>query len=140
VTFGLFFGRVANFVNGELWGRPTDLPWGVAFCNEDIFDRYGACPAALHPSQLYEAALEGVLLFILLRVLTHGLTSLTRPGLTGGAFIAGYGIARIAVEFVREPDQQLGYLAGGLTMGMLLSIPMVVVGVAAMILARPKTA
>jgi phosphatidylglycerol:prolipoprotein diacylglycerol transferase len=127
VTFGLFFGRLANFINGELWGRPTELPWGVVFPNGG--------PLPRHPSQLYEAALEGVLPFIVLRILTHGFKSLRRPGLTGGVFIAGYGLGRIAIEFVREPDVQLGYLAGSLTMGMLLSIPMVLVGIAAIAIA-----
>jgi phosphatidylglycerol:prolipoprotein diacylglycerol transferase len=127
VTFGLFFGRLANFINSELWGKPTDVPWGMVFPNGG--------PLPRHPSQLYEAALEGVLLFIVLRILTHAFKSLRRPGLTGGTFIAGYGIARIVVEFVREPDAQLGYLAGPLTMGMLLSIPMVLIGVAAIIVA-----
>jgi phosphatidylglycerol:prolipoprotein diacylglycerol transferase len=137
VTFGLFFGRIANFINGELWGRPTDVAWGVVFCNDSIEAAHGGfCPAGMlprHPSQLYEAALEGVLLFIALRILTHWLGSLARPGLTGGAFIAGYGIARIAVEFFREPDAQLGFIAGFLTMGMVLSVPMVLVGLAAML-------
>ena len=105
VTFGLFFGRIANFINGELWGRPTDVPWAIVFPNGG--------PLPRHPSQLYEAALEGIVLFVVLRILTHRFLSLTRPGLTGGAFIAGYGLARIAVEFVREPDAQLGFLAGG---------------------------
>ncbi len=133
VTFGLFFGRIANFINGELWGRPTDLPWGI------VFPSGGPLPR--HPSQLYEAGLEGLLLFVVLRILTHGFTSLRRPGLTGGAFICGYGLTRIAIEFVREPDVQLGYLAGPLTMGMLLSTPMVLIGLAAMALAlrRPAT-
>ncbi len=131
VTFGLFFGRIANFINGELWGRTTDLPWGMVFPN--------AGPLPRHPSQLYEAALEGVVLFVVLRILTHRFLSLTRPGLTGGAFVAGYGLARIAVEFVREPDAQLGFFAGGLTMGMMLSVPMVIIGVAAMLLARPRS-
>jgi len=139
VTFGLFFGRLANFINGELWGRVTDVPWGVVFCNETIMATHGGdCPAgplARHPSQLYEAVLEGIVLFIVLRILTHSFESLRRPGMTGGAFIAGYGIARILVEFVREPDTQLGYLAGPMTMGMLLSIPMVLIGVAAILLA-----
>jgi phosphatidylglycerol:prolipoprotein diacylglycerol transferase len=137
VTFGLFLGRLANFINGELWGRTTDVPWGMVFCNETIAEANGGvCPAGLvprHPSQLYEAALEGLLLFVVLRILTHRLGSLARPGLTGGAFVAGYGAARIVVEFFREPDPQLGYIAGGfLTMGMTLSIPMVLVGLAAM--------
>jgi phosphatidylglycerol:prolipoprotein diacylglycerol transferase len=134
VTFGLFFGRLANFINGELWGRVTDVPWGVVFCNEAILATHGACPAGTlprHPSQLYEAALEGVALFVALRILTHSFGSLRYPGLTGGTFIAGYGIARILVELVREPDAQLGYLAGPLTMGMLLSLPMVVIGITA---------
>jgi len=144
VTFGLFFGRLANFVNGELWGRTTDAPWGVVFCNDFIRDRYqGICPAGelpRHPSQLYEAALEGLLLFVVLRILTHRFQSLTRPGLTGGVFIAGYGIARILVEQVREPDEQLGFLAGGLTMGMMLSIPMVLVGIIAIVMALRQKA
>ena len=142
VTFGLFFGRVANFINAELWGRATDLPWGVVFCNATIEALNGGfCPAGSeprHPSQLYEAALEGVMLFIVLRILTHGFKSLSRPGLTGGAFIAGYGAARIAVEFVREPDPQLGVFAGFLTMGMILSLPMVLVGVGAMVMAARR--
>jgi phosphatidylglycerol:prolipoprotein diacylglycerol transferase len=139
VTFGLFFGRLANFINAELWGRVTDVPWGVIFCNDTIKATHGGeCLAGnlpRHPSQLYEAALEGVLLFLVLRILTHWLGSLRRPGLTGGAFIAGYGLARILIEFVREPDAQLGFLAGGLTMGMLLSIPMVLVGLGAIVVA-----
>jgi phosphatidylglycerol:prolipoprotein diacylglycerol transferase len=136
---GLFFGRLANFVNAELWGRVTDAPWGVVFCNPTIAAAYGGvCPAGTeprHPSQLYEAALEGVLLFAILRILTHRALSLKRPGLTGGAFVAGYGLCRILVEFVREPDAQLGYLAGFLTMGMLLSLPMVLVGIGAIAMA-----
>jgi phosphatidylglycerol---prolipoprotein diacylglyceryl transferase len=138
VPFGLFFGRLANFVNAELWGRATDAPWGVVFCNETIAAALGDCPAGLtprHPSQLYEAALEGVLLFVVLRILTHRFGSLRHPGLTGGAFIAGYGLARVLVEFFREPDPQLGYLAGPLTMGMLLSLPMVLIGALAIALA-----
>lgn len=136
VTFGLFLGRLANFVNGELWGRTTDVPWGMVFCNVTIAQANGGvCPAGLlprHPSQLYEAALEGLLLFVILRILTHRFGSLARPGLTGGAFIAGYGVARIIVELFREPDPQLGYFAGHFTMGMILSLPMILVGLAAM--------
>jgi phosphatidylglycerol:prolipoprotein diacylglycerol transferase len=134
VTFGIFFGRLANFINGELWGRVTDVPWGVVFCNDAILAVHGECPAGSlprHPSQLYEAALEGLVLFVVLRILTHSFGSLRYPGLTGGTFIAGYGLARILVEFVREPDAQLGYLAGPLTMGMLLSLPMVAIGIVA---------
>ena len=122
---GLFFGRVANFINGELWGRPSDVPWAM------VFPAGGPLPR--HPSQLYEAALEGVLLFLLLFVLTHALGSLRRPGLTGGAFIGGYGACRFFVEFFREPDAQLGFISGFLTMGMLLSLPMLLIGLAAIL-------
>ena len=136
---GLFFGRLANFVNAELWGRATEAPWGVIFCNATLAAAHGGiCPAGdapRHPSQLYEAALEGVVLFLVLRALTHRAKSLRRPGLTGGAFVAGYGLCRIAVEVFREPDAQLGFLAGPLTMGMLLSLPMVLVGVGAIAVA-----
>lgn len=130
VPIGLFFGRIANFINAELWGRPTDLPWAVVFPNGG--------PLPRHPSQLYEAALEGILLFLVLRLLTHYALRLKRPRFVTGAFVAGYGLCRIFVEFFREPDPQLGYLAGGwLTMGMLLSLPMVLVGIWAIATARP---
>jgi phosphatidylglycerol:prolipoprotein diacylglycerol transferase len=120
---GLFFGRLANFINAELWGRVTDAPWGVIFPGE----RAGPLPR--HPSQLYEACLEGIVLFLVLRLLTHRLDALKRPGTVFGAFVAGYGLARVFVEFFREPDPQLGYLYGGwLTMGMLLSLPMILAG------------
>ena len=119
---GLFFGRIANFINAELWGRPTSMPWGVIFPGPE------AGPYPRHPSQLYEAALEGLLLFLVLRFLTHKMDLLKRPGLVTGAFLTGYGLARIFVEFFRQPDIQIGYLAGGLTMGMLLSLPMVLAG------------
>jgi phosphatidylglycerol---prolipoprotein diacylglyceryl transferase len=121
--------RCTNFINSELWGRVTDVPWGVVFPNGG--------PLPRHPSQLYEAALEGLVLFLVLRVLTHGLLRLKTPGFVAGAFVAGYGLSRIFVEFFRQPDAQLGYLAGGwLTMGMLLSLPMVLFGVWAMATAR----
>ncbi len=117
----LFLGRIANFINGELWGRVTEVPWAV------IFPRAGPLPR--HPSQLYEAALEGIALFLLLWWLIERRHALARPGLVGGTFCAGYATARIVVEFFREPDAQLGYLAGGwLTMGMLLSLPLLALG------------
>ena len=137
---GLLLGRLANFVNAELWGRPTDLPWGVVFpgsaaqaCGEIA----GAC--ARHPSQLYEAVLEGLLLGAVLLWLAWRGRALARPGLVAGLFLAGYGAARFLVEFVRQPDPQfigpgnpLGHAVhawgAGLTMGQLLSIPMVAGG------------
>lgn len=135
VPVGLGLVRIANFINSELWGRPTDLPWGMVFPNGG--------PLPRHPSQLYEAGLEGILLFLVLRILSHRFMKLKQPGFVGGAFVAGYGTCRIIAEFFREPDVQLGYLAGNwLTMGMVLSAPMVVAGVWAMLAAnrRAKTA
>jgi len=126
---GLGLVRIANFINSELWGRTTDVPWGV------IFPDGGPLPR--HPSQLYEAALEGLVLFLVLRLLTHRLLMLKRPRFVGGAFIFGYGVSRIIVEFFRQPDAHIGYLAGGwLTMGMVLSMPMVLIGLWAMLTAR----
>jgi phosphatidylglycerol:prolipoprotein diacylglycerol transferase len=130
VTFGLFLGRLANFINGELFGRFSDAPWAFVF-------PYGG-PEPRHPSQLYEAGLEGIGLFVLCRILTHRYHKLERPGFVAGAFTCGYGVARTLVEFFREPDIQIGYLAGGLTMGMLLSVPMIVAGIVLMIWASRR--
>ena len=124
---GLFFGRIANFINGELFGRTTDVAWGIVFPNGG--------PEPRHPSQLYEAALEGLILFVVLFVLSRKAFIRHRPGILGGTFVAGYGISRIIVEFFRQPDAQLGYLAGGITMGQILSIPMVLVGAACIVYA-----
>ncbi|HTS42245.1 MAG TPA: prolipoprotein diacylglyceryl transferase [Xanthobacteraceae bacterium] len=116
---GLFLGRIANFINSELWGRPTDVPWAMIFPNGGLLAR--------HPSQLYEATLEGVVLFaVLAAAMRRG--ALQRPGLVIGLFAVGYSIARIICEFFREPDPQLGFLWGGLTMGMLLSVPLMIAG------------
>jgi phosphatidylglycerol:prolipoprotein diacylglycerol transferase len=116
---GLFLGRLANFINGELWGRPTDVPWAM------VFPTGGPLPR--HPSQLYEATLEGlVLLAVLYFMIRAG--ALQRPGLIVGAFASGYAVARIFCEFFREPDAQLGFLWGGATMGQLLSIPLFLAG------------
>jgi phosphatidylglycerol:prolipoprotein diacylglycerol transferase len=119
---GLFLGRIANFINSELWGRPADpsLPWAMIFPNGG--------PLPRHPSQLYEAGMEGILLFTVLAVMIR-FGALKRPGLILGSFIAIYGLARITGECFREPDPQLGFLWGGLTMGMLLSVPMVIAGI-----------
>ncbi|MEQ8964250.1 MAG: prolipoprotein diacylglyceryl transferase [Azospirillaceae bacterium] len=129
---GLFLGRLANFVNGELWGRTTDLPWGV------IFPTGG--PEPRHPSQLYEAVLEGLVLFAVLFVLARRRSIRARPGQVAGAFLIGYGVARFLVEFVREPDPQLGLLVAGLSMGQLLSVPMIVLGLVLVAWARRRPA
>ncbi len=121
-TIGIFLGRVANFINQELFGKPTDLPWGVIFpITQDGVPR--------HPSQLYEGVLEGLLLFFVLLYFTHSAKRFRTPGFVAGVFIAGYAMARIAVEFVRLPDEHIGYLSGGwLTMGMVLSLPILFIG------------
>jgi phosphatidylglycerol:prolipoprotein diacylglycerol transferase len=126
---GLFLGRLANFINGELWGRPADVPWAFVFP--------AAGPLPRHPSQLYEAALEGLVLLGVLAMLIRG-GALRRPGLIIGAFAVGYGIARSFCELFREPDAQLGFLWGGLTMGMVLSVPLVLAGIAIIAVAMSR--
>jgi phosphatidylglycerol:prolipoprotein diacylglycerol transferase len=125
---GLFLGRIANFINGELWGRPADpdLPWAMIFPNGG--------PMPRHPSQLYEAGMEGILLFTVLALMIR-FGALKRPGVILGSFIALYAVARITGEHFREPDPQLGFLWGGLTMGMLLSFPMVIAGIIIIVMA-----
>lgn len=131
VPVGLFFGRCANFVNGELWGAPTYLPWGVSFGGL-------AGDEPRHPSQLYEAGLEGVVLGTILYLLSRKLPPLPR-GSFSGVFMIGYGVSRFLVEFVRQPDIQIGYLWGGwLTMGQVLSVPLIVVGVCLLVYAAKK--
>jgi len=129
VPIGLFLGRVANFVNGELFGRPADVPWAI------IFPQGGAEPR--HPSQLYEAGLEGLALFAVLFVLERRSRGAARPGFLTGAFLFGYGVFRLIGELFREPDAHLGFLAAGATMGQLLSIPLILAGVLLVILRRP---
>ncbi len=130
--FGLFFGRIANFINSELWGRTADVPWAF------IFPTGGPLPR--HPSQLYEAGLEGLLLFIVLFALIARAGKLATPGFIGGAWVFGYGSARIIVEFFRQPDAHIGYLAGNwLTMGMILSLPMLAIGLWGMGTASGRT-
>jgi len=132
---GIGLVRVANFINAELYGRVSDVPWAMVFPTD---------PTQLprHPSQLYEALLEGLVLFIVLRIATHRRLKLKRPRFVTGLFIGGYGLARTFVEFFREPDPQLGFLlgTGWLTMGMVLSIPMVLLGIALIATARSAPA
>jgi phosphatidylglycerol:prolipoprotein diacylglycerol transferase len=120
VPIGLGFGRIANFINGELWGRPTTMPWGV------IFPVAG--PEPRHPSQIYEALLEGLVLFMVLRFVTHNRGWLQRRGGIAGLFLAGYGLIRISLENVRQPDTFMPHFPLGLTMGMMLSMPMLLAG------------
>jgi phosphatidylglycerol:prolipoprotein diacylglycerol transferase len=131
VPFGLFFGRIANFINGELWGRVTDVPWAMVFCNQTIMKTYGSCPAGLlprHPSQLYEATLEGIVLFLVLRWATHKAGWLRKQGAVTGLFLFCYALFRISLENVRQPDENMPIFPLGLTMGMILSIPMMLIG------------
>ncbi|MCF6321594.1 MAG: prolipoprotein diacylglyceryl transferase [Rhizobiaceae bacterium] len=122
VPIGIMTVRITNFINAELYGKPTDLPWAFVFP--------GGGPEPRHPSQLYEAALEGLIMFFILRVLTHNFKKLPQPGFVAGAFVLWYAISRIMIEFVRLPDAQIGYLFGSwLTMGMVLSLPMALVGI-----------
>jgi phosphatidylglycerol:prolipoprotein diacylglycerol transferase len=127
---GLFFGRIANFINGELYGRPSDVPWAMVFP--------GGEPVARHPSQLYQAGLEGLLLFLVMYLLSRS-TLRHRPGALCGAFLAGYAVARMFGELFREPDAHIGFLAAGTTMGQLLSIPMLLIGAALILWPRPRT-
>ena len=131
VPVGLFLGRIANFIKPELWGRPTDVPWAMVFP--------GAGPMPRHPSQLYEAGLEGLALFIILHFAVRS-GALKRPGLVTGLFGVGYGLARIISEFFREPDPQLGFLFGGATMGMLLSVPLILAGIGIVVMALRRRA
>lgn len=157
---GLFFGRVANFINGELWGRPTDIPWAMKFptlCTDPILQGcptagdwfYYGSEVARHPSQLYEAALEGLVLGLLLLWLAYRRGALKRPGAIAGTFFAGYGVARFIVEYFRQADPQfithdnpIGFVLGqgsiGVTMGQLLSLPMIGLGLALIAYSRRR--
>jgi phosphatidylglycerol---prolipoprotein diacylglyceryl transferase len=129
VPIGLFFGRLANFINGELYGRVSDVGWAMVFPHGGPFPR--------HPSQLYQAFLEGIVLFVVLALVSRTDVARARPGFVAGAFLVGYAVARLIGELFREPDAHLGFLFGPLTMGMLLSLPMLAAG--AWLMAR-KTA
>ena len=120
VPIGLFFGRIANFINSELWGRVSDVPWAM------VFPTGG--PEPRHPSQLYEAGLEGILLFLIINGFDRFTTIRQKPGALSGVFLIGYGCARIIAEMFREPDSFLGFLVFGLTMGQILSLPLILVG------------
>ena len=126
---GLFFGRIANFINGELWGRASDVPWAIVFPD--------AGPSPRHPSQLYEATLEGLVLFVVLALLVRA-GALKWRGTITAVFALGYGLARIICELFREPDEQLGFIWGGVTMGMLLTLPVILVGLGILVVARRK--
>jgi phosphatidylglycerol:prolipoprotein diacylglycerol transferase len=138
VPIGLFFGRIANFINGELFGRPTTMPWGMVF-PEARLHYPNVEPTARHPSQLYEAALEGLVLFIVLRLLTHHFGALKRPGLVTGAFLTGYALARSIAEEFREPHFAHAFNLGPLTPGIAYSIPMLIAGLVVIYLARTRT-
>ena len=130
VPIGLFFGRIANFVNQELWGAPTSVPWGV------VFTHPAAGAIARHPSQLYEALLEGIVLFILLRFVA---VKNRVNGTVSAVFLIAYGLMRASVEFVREPDRHIGYLAQGwVTMGQVLSMPMICLGILILLVRRGR--
>jgi len=138
VPIGLFFGRIANFINGELYGRPTTMPWGMVFPEARL--HYPQIePTPRHPSQLYEAAMEGLILFIVLRILTHYFGALKRPGLVSGAFLVGYAIARsLAEEFFRQPHFGHAFNVGPLTVGTVYSIPMLIGGLILIYYARSR--
>ncbi len=158
VPIGLFFGRIANFINAELWGRITDVSWAMIFptgavsadavppalrelCQPAaLFDGRAGLNCPRHPSQLYEAFLEGIVLFLLLWVLQRFFSGRRRQGLLTGTFLMGYGVARIIVEFFRQPDAQLGFLFAGATMGQLLSIPLVIIGAWLVLRTKPAPA
>lgn len=133
VPIGLFLGRIANFINGELYGRPGDVPWAMVFPGDPL-------GVPRHPSQLYEAGLEGLALFLLVRIATHRLGALAHPGRASGVFALGYGAFRIVAEFFREPDAHIGYIAGPITLGMLYSLPLAAVGIWLIIRSRGQLA
>ena len=127
---GLFFGRIANFINGELYGRTTDVPWAI------VFPRGGSSPR--HPSQLYEAALEGIGLYLIILTLIIFTKARRSPGLLMGVFLFGYGLSRIFIELFREPDNHIGFMIGSTTIGQWLSIPLVLAGIYFISCAKPK--
>ena len=125
---GLFLGRIANFINDELWGRPTDLPWAVRFPNGGFIPR--------HPSQIYEAFFEGIILFVLLNVLWSYKKVREKNGIISALFVIAYGLFRIAMEKFREPDAHIGFLFADITMGQLLSLPLIITGIVIILLKK----
>jgi phosphatidylglycerol---prolipoprotein diacylglyceryl transferase len=138
VPIGLFFGRIANFINGEVYGRLTDVPWAVDFPPRVLSP--GDSPGPRHPTQLYEALLEGIVLFLVLRFFTHSRLSLKRPGLTAGVFLGGYALARIGVEFFKEWDYGQFFTSRYVSEGMIYSLPMLVFGVYLIVAALRRAA
>jgi phosphatidylglycerol:prolipoprotein diacylglycerol transferase len=139
VPIGLLFGRLANFVNAELFGRPSSVPWAMVFPTAaDMPEHRSVEPTPRHPSQLYEAALEGLVLFLVLRFLTHRRGALQSPGLVTGMFLIGYGIARSFCELFRQPDPLHAFTVGPLTPGITYSIPMILLGLWFVGLARAR--
>ena len=138
VPFGLFFGRLANFVNGELWGRPTDVPWAIRF--PEVVNGMLVTGPPRHPSQLYEAALEGIILFLILWFLFWKTEARYQPGKLVGTFLLGYGVSRFLVEFVRNPDQHLVQFAEatGMSMGQWLTVPMILGGLYLIVTAKGR--
>ena len=129
---GLLFGRIANFINGELYGRVTEVPWGVVFPH--------AGPETRHPSQLYEAFLEGLVLFVILNIMWRSQKVRANCGVLTGTFIAGYAAMRMIIELFRQPDSQIGFLTLGSTMGQWLSVPMLIIGLGMIIWGLRRTA
>lgn len=134
-TPGLFFGRIGNFINGELYGRPSSVPWSMVFPSDPL-------QVPRHPSQLYEALAEGILLFLLLRALERRAVAAGwyRPGLLAATFLVGYGVVRVLLEFTRQPDTQLGLVLGPFSMGQLLSATMILLGLGLMVFLRSRGA
>ncbi len=128
VPFGLFFGRIANFINGEVYGRLTNVPWAVEFPERFMHTELGHVVGARHPTQLYEAFLEGIVLFVLIRFFTHSRGSLKQPGLTAGIFLCGYAVARIGIEFFKEWDNTQFFTTDYISSGMIYSLPMLIFG------------
>ncbi|MDZ4792176.1 MAG: prolipoprotein diacylglyceryl transferase [Hyphomicrobiales bacterium] len=140
VPFGLFFGRIANFINGEIYGRLSDVSWAVDFPVRVLLNEDKPFPGPRHPTQLYEAFMEGILMFVLLRFLTHYRGALQRPGLTTGAFLIAYGVFRSVAEYYKEWDEAQFFTTAYFSEGMVYSLPMIALGVYFWMISRPRLA